>query len=31
MLPATGGVLPIAGLAGLVIVAGGLLMHRISR
>ncbi len=31
VLPATGGVLPIAGLAGLVILASGLLVRRISR
>lgn len=31
VLPATGGVLPIAGLTGLVIVAGGLLMRRFAR
>ncbi|MDP9486201.1 MAG: LPXTG cell wall anchor domain-containing protein [Actinomycetota bacterium] len=31
VLPATGGILPLAGLAGLVIVAAGLLVRRISR
>ena len=31
VLPATGGVLPIAGLAGLALVAGGLLFRRITR
>lgn len=31
VLPSTGGVLPIAGLAGLLIVAGGLMVRRIAR
>ena len=31
VLPATGGVLPIAGLAGLALVAGGLLFRRVTR
>jgi hypothetical protein len=31
VLPSTGGVLPVAGLAGIVLIVGGLLVRRISR